>query len=105
MLCGLALSWAASASVAGQEPTPARQDELLHRLQHDCGSCHGMTLKGGLGPALRPADLSDRPEADLVHIIRNGDPGTPMAPWGTEISNDEARWLIAVMKSGLDRHE
>jgi mono/diheme cytochrome c family protein len=28
----------------------ARQAELLHLLKHDCGSCHGMTRKGGLGP-------------------------------------------------------
>ncbi|MDX2370482.1 MAG: hypothetical protein QNK36_19105, partial [Colwellia sp.] len=29
-----------------------RKAQLTHMVKQDCGSCHGMTLKGGLGPAL-----------------------------------------------------
>ena len=36
---------------------PERQDQLRYLLRQDCGSCHGMTLKGGLGPALLPDNL------------------------------------------------
>ena len=28
-----------------------RSEELRNLLIQDCGSCHGITLKGGLGPA------------------------------------------------------
>jgi cytochrome c55X len=81
-------------------PALDRQAELLHRLRHDCGSCHGMTLKGGLGPSLRPEALVGKDEAGLAAIIRHGVPGTPMPPWGIEISAAEAAWLVARLKQG-----
>ena len=82
-------------------PTPQRQAELLHRLKHDCGSCHGMTLKGGLGPALLPAALAEKPDEALVETILLGRPGTPMAPWGFEIAPDEAAWLVERLTEGF----
>jgi cytochrome c55X len=82
-------------------PPPKRQGELLHRLKHDCGSCHGMTLKGGLGPSLRPDALAGRDEAGLADIVLHGVPGTPMPPWGIEISAAEAAWLVARLKQGV----
>ena len=87
--------------VALAEPGAARQDELLYRLRQDCGSCHGMTLKGGLGPALLPAALDGKPNDALVDIILNGIPGTPMPPWGFEIKRGEAAWLVDHLKQGL----
>ena len=84
------------------EPSPERQATLLHRLKHDCGACHGITLKGGLGPPLRPLDLADRPDAELIEVVLEGRPGTPMPPWAFEISPDEAAWLIARLREGLD---
>ncbi|MBY0432057.1 MAG: cytochrome C oxidase Cbb3, partial [Rhodospirillales bacterium] len=47
----LLLTAAAPASAA---PSPARQAALFNLLAQDCGSCHGLTMKGGLGPALLP---------------------------------------------------
>ena len=91
-----------AAAAARAEPPAARQDELLYRLRQDCGSCHGMTLKGGLGPALLPDGLAARSEDDLAAVILNGVPGTPMPPWDFEISGDEARWLARRLKQGLD---
>ncbi|HEX2479159.1 MAG TPA: cytochrome c [Geminicoccaceae bacterium] len=73
-----------------------------YRLRQDCGSCHGMTLKGGLGPALLPDALAAHSEDDLAAVIVNGVPGTPMPPWDFEISGDEARWLARQLKQGLD---
>jgi cytochrome c55X len=90
------------AAGARAEPPAARQDELLYRLRQDCGSCHGMTLKGGLGPALLPDALAAHSEDDLAAVIVNGVPGTPMPPWDFEISGDEARWLARQLKQGLD---
>jgi cytochrome c55X len=90
------------AAAASAAPPPERQGELLHRLKHDCGSCHGLTLKGGLGPPLVPEALGDREAEDLAWIIRHGLPGTPMPPWAFEIAADEALWLARLLKQGID---
>jgi cytochrome c55X len=79
----------------------ARINELSYLVRQDCGSCHGMTLKGGLGKSLRPADLSDWDSSQLVAIILDGVPGTPMPPWRGLISEDDARWIANALKRGL----
>ena len=86
---------------ARADPTPTRQHELIHRLVQDCGSCHGLTLKGGLGPPLLPTALADKPEETLVQVILHGIPETPMPPWAFEIEEAEAAWLVRQMKEGL----
>ena len=91
---------AAAAGAGDGEPPAERRSELLYRLEQDCGSCHGLTLKGGLGPPLRPADLRDRAAEALADVIRHGVPGTPMPPWAFEISHDEALWLARRLKEG-----
>ena len=81
-------------------PSPARRHELLRLLHQDCGSCHGLRLTGGLGPALTPGALKDKPDASLTATIVSGRPGTPMPPWQPFISEDEARWLVERLKEG-----
>lgn len=97
----LALLLAGLAGVAWALPSQERQEELLHRLKHDCGSCHGLTMKGGLGPPLLPQALAGRPEEDLVHIILEGVATTPMPPWKSELSEAEARWLVRLLREGV----
>jgi cytochrome c55X len=92
----------AGGQVFADEPGPERQTELMYRLRHDCGSCHGMTLKGGLGPPLLPATIADKPDNVLVEIIREGVPGTPMPPWAFEITESEASWLVRRLRRGPD---
>lgn len=87
------------------EPSDMRRAEILHLLKHDCGSCHGMTLKGGLGPSLRPAEIGDINDEALVETIMNGRPGTPMAPWRISLNADEAGWLVQRLKEGFDAPE
>ncbi|HUT48728.1 MAG TPA: cytochrome c [Alphaproteobacteria bacterium] len=82
-------------------PSESRQAELIYRLRQDCGSCHGYTLKGGLGPSLLPAALKGKDDDTLVHVILHGMPGRPMPPWSFEVSRDEAFWLVRRMKMGL----
>ena len=82
------------------QPAPPRQHELLRLLHQDCGSCHGLRLTGGLGPALTASALKDKPEASLVATIVSGRRGTPMPPWQPFISEEEARWLVARLKEG-----
>lgn len=73
---------------------PSRQQELVRLVRHDCGSCHGLTLMGGLGPALLPANLRDKPKESLVATILFGRPGTPMPPWRTFVTETEAEWIV-----------
>ena len=78
----------------------ARQNELLYFLKHDCGSCHGMTLKGGLGPALLPETLAAKPRSYLVTTIMEGRPNTAMPPWKSMLSHDEAVWITQQLQNG-----
>ena len=91
---------ASTGSPAGAPPEP-RQTELIYRLRQDCGSCHGLTLKGGLGPSLLPAALKGKDEDALVDIILHGVPDRPMPPWSFEVTRAEALWLVRQMKKGL----
>ena len=79
------------------EPLPSRQAELEHMLRHDCGSCHGMTLKGGLGPALTPDALRNKPRAYIQQSIRYGHPGTPMPPWEGLLSLEDIDYLVDLL--------
>jgi cytochrome c55X len=81
-------------------PDAARQAELLYLLNQDCGACHGLTRKGGLGPPLLPENLKDRPDSLLVTTILDGRPGTPMPPWRGELSEQDAQWLVGALRRG-----
>lgn len=91
----------AGATLAAAEPSAARQKELVHMVRQDCGSCHGLTLQGGLGPALLPANLADKPAESLVATIVYGRPGTPMPPWHRFLGEDEAQWIVAKLMTGF----
>ena len=81
-------------------PDADRQAELLYLLKHDCGSCHGMTRKGGLGPPLLPETLNEKPQLMLVNTVLYGRPGTPMPPWRGELTEQDAQWLVEAMLRG-----
>jgi cytochrome c55X len=89
-------SWASA-----ELPDTARQQQLIHLLKQDCGSCHGMTLKGGLGPALLPAALHGKPSEFLVSTILLGRPGTAMPPWDAFLTRSEAHWLVLQLQQGV----
>ena len=78
-----------------------RQDELMYLLKQDCGSCHGMTLKGGLGPALLPEALNGKPRDLLVTTILEGRAGTAMPPWKAMLTQDEAEWITVQLLQGV----
>lgn len=88
------------AGSAMAEVDAARQAELTHLLRHDCGSCHGMTLKGGLGPSLLPEALQGKPAQFLESTILNGRFGTAMPPWRGFLTDEEARWIVQRLISG-----
>jgi len=82
------------------ELSAERQTELMNLLEQDCGSCHGLTRKGGLGPSLLPDALSGKTDALLVQTVLDGRPGTPMPPWRPFLNEDEAQWLIDTLRAG-----
>ncbi|WP_193368803.1 c-type cytochrome [Pelagibius marinus] len=95
LLCGLAAGPAAAA-----ELPPGRAAELERLVLQDCGSCHGLTLKGGLGSDLRPENLAGKPLDVLTEIVLDGVPGTPMPPWRPLLSEAEARWIANYLLNG-----
>jgi|APSaa5957512576_1039674.scaffolds.fasta_scaffold210649_2 cytochrome c55X len=92
-----------SAFPVAAEPSSDRQVELLYFLKHDCGSCHGLTRKGGLGSPLLPETMAGRSDDDLTAIILDGMPGTPMPPWRALFTEDEVRWMVRAIKQGTWR--
>jgi cytochrome c55X len=80
---------------------PARREQLIHLVRHDCGSCHGMTLQGGLGPALSKEALAQRPQAFLQQAILYGVPGTAMPPWRGILSEQDADWIAQELRKGF----
>ena len=88
----------AGAAIGG--PDAQRQNQLRNLVRQDCGSCHGMTLKGGLGKPLLPSSLADWPVDQLTQTILDGVPGTPMPPWRGLLDQQEARWIAESLKNG-----
>jgi cytochrome c55X len=97
----LALSLALSAPLmADSSISDSRKQVLLNLLVQDCGSCHGLQMKGGLGPALLPSALSGKPAEFITTTILDGRPGTAMPAWRPLLSPSEAEWLTMVLLEG-----
>lgn len=82
-------------------PDTIRRAELVTLVRQDCGSCHGLTLKGGLGPALLPESLKDKPADYLKLVILYGRPDTAMPPWQRFLSEAEAEWIVFNLQKGF----
>lgn len=90
----LALSLLCAARVAaGDGITATRAQQLQNLLTQDCGSCHGLQMKGGLGPALRPQNLVGKSPQYLSQVILYGRAGSAMPPWNGLLTAAEARWM------------
>ena len=89
----LALALPASAEVA-----PERAAELQHMVTQDCGSCHGLTRKGGLGSPLTAQALAHAEPEALASIILDGVPETAMPPWRPLLTEEEAIWIARYLK-------
>ncbi len=82
-------------------PDASRQAEIVRLVRNDCGSCHGLTLQGGLGPPLLPATLADKPDVALRETILRGRNGTAMPPWARFLSESDAQWVVEQLKNGF----
>ena len=81
--------------------SPVRQAELIHLLKQDCGSCHGLTLEGGLGPPLLPDSMAIKPSEWLYQVILDGIPESAMPPWRPILSEEEVEWLVTILQQGV----
>lgn len=97
----VALALAAPAAQAQTPPSPERTAQLVRMVRQDCGSCHGMRLTGGLGPALTREALAGKPPDYLAAVITHGIPGTPMPPWSALLQSGEARWIAERLANGF----
>ena len=92
-----------AAAAAAAQPAPARRAELVELVRQDCGACHGLTLKGGLGPSLEPAAMAGKDAEQLSFVILHGRRGTPMPPWRGHLTAAEVRWIVEALKQGLPK--
>jgi cytochrome c55X len=83
---------------AGAEVAPSRAAELEHLVIQDCGSCHGLTMKGGLGRPLTADALAHADRDGLALIVLDGIPGTAMPPWRPLLTEAEALWIADYLK-------
>ncbi|MBF0108002.1 MAG: cytochrome c [Magnetococcales bacterium] len=82
------------------EVAPERQRQLARLVLQDCGSCHGMTMKGGLGPALTREALEGKPSDMLEDTVYFGRAENAMPAWKELLTREEIRWLIEKLQSG-----
>jgi len=94
-----------SHSFAEMSVTSERQQVLMDLLRNDCGACHGLTMKGGLGLPLTPDALRDKDSNGLLLTILDGRPGTAMPPWRRFLSEADARWMLQQLQRGLSVSE
>ncbi len=98
----LLLTVGVSPALANASELPAaREAELIHLLRQDCGSCHGMTLKGGLGPSLLPERIGTLPPEFLINTVLEGRKGTAMPPWKSMLNREEVSWLVEQLQKGV----
>lgn len=98
---GATLVLALFAPESQAEPAPARRAELLNLVVQDCGSCHGLRMEGGLGLPLTPKALEGKDRDGLAITIMQGRPGTTMPPWNPFMTEEEAGWIVDMLKKGL----
>lgn len=86
-----------SFAVAEESSSPAALVNLVHQ---DCGACHGMTLKGGLGPDIRPQAVANFDTDTLSTLILDGIPHTAMPPWRPILSETDAKRIADYLLKG-----
>ncbi|MBF5006930.1 c-type cytochrome [Diaphorobacter caeni] len=100
-LASLSAPVGALADAGSSELSAERETALVRMVRQDCGSCHGMQLTGGLGPALTREALVNKPPPWLAAVITHGLPGTPMPPWKALLTDREARWIAERLSQGF----
>lgn len=84
-------------------PTAERQAKLDHLLLQDCGSCHGLRMTGGLGPALTREALAGKPRDSLIATVTHGRPGTAMPGWNALLDEQDIAYLVDRLLEGYPK--
>ena len=100
LLAVVSCSWAAVAAPKNQVTEDKTAQELREFVVQDCGSCHGSTLEGGLGPDLLPARMKAFADKYLQQVIGDGLPGTAMPPWRFLLSPNDITVVTKGLKNG-----
>lgn len=101
VMATLAIASCPALAIADMSIDAARRNELIRLVRQDCGSCHGLTLQGGLGPPLLPEALAGKPTAALKATILHGRPGTAMPAWRQFLNEAEAEWIVTNLQKGF----
>jgi len=94
------IALAIAGAVHASPVSPDKAAALRHLVTQDCGSCHGLTMKGGLGRPLTADALAHAEPEAIAGIILDGVPGTAMPPWRPLLTEDEALWIARFLKEG-----
>ena len=86
--------------IAPAQAESLSEKELTRFVLQDCGSCHGLTLQGGLGKPLTKSELEGKPAEILAEIIMEGVKDTPMPPWKALLSREDAMWIANFLLNG-----
>lgn len=102
LLALLLFTGSAAAQPTPAQLTPQRISELENFVVQDCGSCHGLTMQGGLGLPLTRERMADFSTESLAYTILEGRPDTPMPPWRGLLDEADAEWIARYLKGETD---
>lgn len=103
LLAGLTALLLPQDTAASEATLSSEQRASLRTLLHqECGSCHGLLLKGGLGPALTSDALQGQTAEQIALTIMQGRPGTAMPAWNRFLQPAESLWLAKFLLHDSD---
>jgi len=80
------------------EVTNERQSELLNFVEQNCPACHGIRMRGSIGPPLSEASLQHLSVNEVTLTILYGFPEKGMPAWETQLSEKDAYWIAEFLK-------
>lgn len=82
------------------EVTNERRSELLYFVEQNCPACHGIRMRGSIGPALSKANLQHLSVNAVTLTILYGLPAKGMPAWEAQLSERDAYWIAELLKRG-----
>jgi len=84
---------------AGADPDTSTVFRPEISYQQLCSVCHGERRYGGYAPPLIPTTLKRKQDDVLLRSILDGLPSTQMPAFGEQLDEDEARAIVALLRS------
>ncbi len=96
---------AAQAAVVGEMKNPFQDYKMVlpegkEIFGKDCAQCHGVDLKGGIGPSL--ADL-DKPDSEVFKAVYSGIPSGGMPAFGETLGKERVWKVVTFIKHHQER--